>query len=122
VITSRLIVEREAIISLIVTGGGRGIQRRAGRYVIGSNVRNEAIALCWNGRTRSKVDRVVLRAMFEEAKSLRLQKPLRVYGTTCTVGETESFRFCQIPDEILTALQINPDRVTRQVTYPDMRD
>jgi len=44
--------------------------------------------------------------MFEEAKALELQKPLRVYGTTCSVGETESFRFCQIPDEILAALQI----------------
>jgi adenine-specific DNA-methyltransferase len=44
--------------------------------------------------------------MFEEAKKLGLNKPLRVYGTTCTVGETESFRFCQIPDEILAALQL----------------
>ena len=103
-------LEREAIISLIVqtdiTGVGRGIQRRPGKYVIGSNARNEAIALCWNGRTKSKVDRAILRAMFEEAKALELQKPLRVYGTTCSVGETESFRFCQIPDEILAALQI----------------
>lgn len=103
-------LEREAVTSLIIqtdiTGVGRGIKKVAGRYIIGSNARNEALALCWNGRTRSTVDRTVLRAMFEEAKALGLQKPLRVYGTTCTVGETESFRFCQIPDEILAALQI----------------
>jgi adenine-specific DNA-methyltransferase len=103
-------LEREAVVSLIiqtdVTGVGRGIKKVAGTYIVGSNARNEAIALCWKGRTRSTVDRQILRSMFEEAKALGLQKPLRVYGTTCTVGETESFRFCQIPDEILAALQI----------------
>jgi len=44
--------------------------------------------------------------MFVEAKKLGLKKPLRVYGSTCEVSETDSFRFCQIPDEILAALQI----------------
>ncbi len=78
----------------------------AGKYIVGHNARNEAIGLCWSGRNNSRVDRTVLRAMFEEAKALRLKKPLRVYGTTCTVGETESFRFLQIPDEILAALQL----------------
>jgi adenine-specific DNA-methyltransferase len=103
-------LEREAIANLIVqtdaTGVGRGISKITGHYIIGRNSRNEAIALCWHGRTRSMVDRDVLRAMFEEAKDLKLNKPLRVYGTTCTVGETDSFRFCQIPDEILAALQL----------------
>lgn len=103
-------LEREAIISLIIqtdiTGVGRGIKKRQGKYIIASNFRNEGIALCWAGRSRSIVDLAILRAMFEEAKQLGVQKPLRVYGTTCTVGETESFRFCQIPDEILAALQI----------------
>ncbi len=103
-------LERDAIANLIIqtdsTGIGRGLTKLHGKYVVGHNARNEAIALCWAGRQRSRVDRAVLRAMFEEAKSLNLDKPLRVYGTTCTVGETESFRFLQIPDEILAALQL----------------
>lgn len=103
-------LERDAIANLViqtdVTGVGRGIEKISGRYVIGANARREAIALCWNGRSQSKVDRNVLRAMFQEAKDLGLGRPLRVYGTTCTVGETDSFRFCQIPDEILAALQL----------------
>lgn len=103
-------LEREAIISLIVqtdvTGFGRGIQKLPGKYVIGKNSRNEAITLCWNGRSNSTVNREVLREMFDEVKAFKLSKPMRVYGTTCTVGESESFRFCQIPDEILAALQL----------------
>jgi adenine-specific DNA-methyltransferase len=103
-------LERDAIANLIiqtdVTGVGRGITKLAGKYIIGANSRDEAITLCWNGRTRSRVDREVLRAMFGEVKELGLNKPMRVYGTTCTVGETDSFRFCQIPDEILAALQL----------------
>ncbi len=111
-------LEREAISSLIrqtdVTGVGRGVEKVAGRYIIGRNPRNEGVALCWSGRARSTVDREVLRAMFEEAKELELQKPLRVYGTTCTVGETESFRFCQIPDEIVAALQLAEEEADSQ--------
>jgi adenine-specific DNA-methyltransferase len=103
-------LEREAIASLVlqtdITGAGRGITKLAGKYIVGKNARNEALALCWAGRTRSTVDRATLTEMFNEAKALGLNKPLRVYGTTCTVGETESFRFCQIPDELLAALQL----------------
>ena len=36
-----------------------------------------------------------------------MNKPLRVYGSTCVVGETDSFRFCQIPDEIVAALSLS---------------
>ena len=89
------------------TGKGRGITRVAGgEYVIGQNGRQEAICLCWNGRTKSAITRDVLVAMFDEAKERGLRRPLRAYGATCEVGETDSFRFCQIPDEILAALQI----------------
>lgn len=106
-------LEREAIANLIiqtdVTGVGRGITKLTGTHIVGFNARNEAIALCWNGRHHSAVTREVLGEMFAEAKELGLSKPLRVYGTTCTVGETESFRFCQIPDEILAALQLTED-------------
>lgn len=106
-------LEREAIANLIiqtdVTGVGRGITKLTATHIIGFNARNEAIALCWNGRHHSTVSRELLGEMFAEAKELKLSKPLRVYGTTCTVGETESFRFCQIPDEILAALQLTED-------------
>lgn len=104
-------LEREAIANLIVhtdaTGKGRGITRiDDGRYIIGYNSRQEAICLCWNGRKKSAITRDVLVAMFEEAKERGLRRPLRAYAATCEVGETDSFRFCQIPDEILAALQI----------------
>lgn len=106
-------LEREAIANLIVhtdaTGKGRGITRVPGEYVIGHNSRREAICLCWSGRTKSAITREVLVAMFEEAKQGGLRRPLRVYGATCDVGESDSFRFCQIPDEILGTLQIADD-------------
>jgi len=109
-------LEREAIANLVVqtdtTGRGQGITKIAGRYVIGRNPRQEAICLCWNGRQDSTITRDVLVAMFEEASGLGLRRPLRVYGSTCDVGETESFRFCQIPDEILAALQLDDDEPT----------
>lgn len=106
-------LEREAIANLIIqtdaTGRGRGISKVAGKYVIGHNTRQEAICLCWNGRTDSTITRDVLVAMFDEAKERGLRRPIRAYGATTDVGETDSFRFCQIPDEILAALQIDDD-------------
>ncbi len=105
-------LEREAIANLIIntdaTGKGRGITRIAGDYVIGCNARQEAICLCWGGRANSTISHKILVDMFNEAKERHLRRPLRVYGTTCQVGdEGASFRFCQIPDEILAALQID---------------
>ena len=41
----------------------------AGDDVIGYNARQEAICLCWNGRTKSAITRYVLVAMFDEAKA-----------------------------------------------------
>ncbi len=109
-----LALQRQAITSLIiqtdVTGTGNGITRVEGEHIIGYNSRRQAICLRWNGRSDSAVTREVLVKMFEEAKALRLNKPLRVYGSTCDVGETDSFRFCQIPDEILLALNISDDQ------------
>jgi hypothetical protein len=40
------------------------------------------------------------------AKDRGRGRPGRVSGSTCDVGPPDSFRFCQIPDEILAALQI----------------
>jgi adenine-specific DNA-methyltransferase len=106
-------LEREAIANLIIqtdaTGKGRGIAKVGGKHVIGHNGRQEAICLCWNGRTNSTITSDVLGRMFEEAKKRGLRRPIRAYGATCDVGETDSFRFCQIPDEILAALQIEDD-------------
>ncbi len=103
-------LEREAIANLIAqtdaTGKGRGITRVDGKHVIGHNGREEAICLCWNGRTKSKISSEVLGKMYAETKELGLRRPIRAYGSTCSVGETDTFRFCQIPDEILAALQI----------------
>ncbi len=103
-------LERDAIANLIVqtdaTGKGRGISKTAGKYVIGKNPKQEAICLCWRGRTKSAITREVLVEMFDEVKALGLRRPIRAYGATCEVGETDSFRFCQIPDEILGALQV----------------
>jgi adenine-specific DNA-methyltransferase len=106
-------LERQAISSLIVqtdvTGAGGGITRIEGEHVVGYNSRREAICLRWNGRSDSAITSDTLIAMFGEAKKLGLRKPLRVYGSTCVVGETDSFRFCQIPDEIVAALNLSDE-------------
>jgi adenine-specific DNA-methyltransferase len=108
-----LTLEREAIANLILqtdaTGKGRGITPVDGKYVIGYNARQEAICLCWEGRAKSRINREKLVAMFNETTELGLRRPIRAYAATCDVGETDSFRFCQIPDEILAALQIEDD-------------
>jgi adenine-specific DNA-methyltransferase len=42
--------------------------------------------------------------MFEEVATLGLRLPMRVYGTTCEVAETDDFTFCQLPDEVRVLL------------------
>jgi adenine-specific DNA-methyltransferase len=106
-------LEREAIANLIIqtdaTGTGRGIRRITNtEYVIGANARGEAICLRWNGRG-SSITPEILGAMYGEVDALGLKRPLRVYASTCQVGETPSFRFCQIPDEILARLSLEED-------------
>ena len=104
------------------TGKGRGIKRLDGDYLIGSNPRKEGICLCWNGRANSTITRDVLTGMFEEAKLRGLRRPLRVYGSTCEIGETESFRFCQIPDEILAALQLDDEEPDLAEESPEVME
>lgn len=105
-----LTLEREAITSLVLqtdpTGMGGGMRKINGKFVVAANGRSQAICLNWNGRADSVITREVLVEMFNEAKDLNLKKPLRVYGSTCEVGETDSFVFRQIPDAILAALQL----------------
>lgn len=54
--------------------------------------------------TGSRVTSEIINQALAEAKQLGLKAPLRIYGTTCVVSETRTFRFCQIPDEILASL------------------
>ena len=102
-------LEREKIVAVVCqtdrTGAGAGIRRiEKHKWVIGVNQRGEAIALVWNGTTNSRVTTKIINEALAETKKLGLKTPLRIYGTTCAVSETRSFRFCQIPDEILAAL------------------
>jgi len=106
-------LEREKIIAVICqtdrTGAGSGIRRvDKKKWVIGANQRSEAIALVWNGTTNSRVTTKIINETLAEAKKLGLKAPVRIYGTTCAVSETRSFRFCQIPDEILASLVSAP--------------
>lgn len=107
-------LERDAITSLICqadeTGRGRGISRLSGhKYIIGKNHRNEAICLVWNGESNSEVTKAHLTAASEEVTAANLRRPFRIYGTFCRIGDTSSWKFCQIPDEILAQMHITED-------------
>jgi adenine-specific DNA-methyltransferase len=110
-----LSLERERIVNVICqtdrTGTGSGIRVIGeGKYLIGANRRDEAIALCWSGREDSEVTGEVVNAALKEVTKHGLKTPMRIYGTTCRISETKSFTFCQIPDEILAALYLStPD-------------
>lgn len=86
------------------SGKGRGLRRINGRYVVGANSRRQAVCLEWGGEGDGAVTRDVLRGMFEEVVELGLRLPMRVYGVTCDVAETEDFTFCQLPDEVKALL------------------
>jgi adenine-specific DNA-methyltransferase len=106
-----LSLEKDKITAVICqtdrSGTRAGIRRIDGRkWVIGANQRGEALALVWRGVTNSQVNAEVINEALVEAKDLGLKTPIRIYGTTCNISETRSFVFCQIPDEILAALQI----------------
>jgi adenine-specific DNA-methyltransferase len=102
-------LEREKITAVICqtdrSGAGSGIRRVTGKqWVVGANNRGEGLALVWNGTTGSRVTSKIINEALAESKKLSLKTPLRIYGTTCAVSETRSFRFCQIPDEIVASL------------------
>jgi hypothetical protein len=97
--------ENEALATEI-TQGIRGTKRIDGQHVIGHNSNNKAI--CLGDRVTSSV----LREMFIEAASLGLSQPIHVYGSTCSVGETTSFKFHQITsDYINTANRHNTSQL-----------
>lgn len=106
---------RDALANLICqsdeTGRGRGIERVEGyQYVIGKNQRSEAICLVWDGDNRSEVTKEDLKAAAQEVKEAGLKKPFRIYGRTCRYSDAgASWKFCQIPDEILAQMHIEED-------------
>lgn len=113
-----LSLEKDKITAVICqtdrSGTRAGIRRIGGKkWIIGANQRGEALALVWYGTTNSQVNAAVINEALAEAKELGLKTPLRIYGTTCNISETKSFVFCQIPDEILAALQIEEDAATQ---------
>ncbi|WP_052193402.1 site-specific DNA-methyltransferase [Microbacterium sp. ZOR0019] len=114
-----LSLEKDKIAAVICqtdrSGTRSGIKPIGGKkWVIGSNQRGEALALVWFGSTNSQVNASVINEALAEAKGIGLKTPMRIYGTTCTISETKSFVFCQIPDEILAALQIE-DQMPEEV-------
>lgn len=104
-------LEREALAGLICqadeTGRGKGIACLSGyQYIIGKNHRAEAICLLWNGLDDSEVTPEHLQNASKEVSAAGLKRPFRIYGTFCRVGDTASWKFCQIPDEILAQMHI----------------
>lgn len=114
-------LERDKIAAVICqtdrSGTKAGIRPiRDGKLIIGENPRGEAIALVWNGADDSAVDTAVINDALREAKERRLKTPVRIYGTTCSVSETRSFTFCQIPDEILASLHFEDEEDVEEDT------
>ncbi len=106
--------ERDALASLICqadeTGRGRGITALSGhKYVIGKNSRGEAICLVWEGAENSEVTPEIFKAAASEVSRAGLKRPFRIYGTFSRVGDTPSWKFCQIPDEILAQMHIEEE-------------
>jgi adenine-specific DNA-methyltransferase len=107
-------LERDSLAGLICqadeTGRGKGISAVNGhKYVIGKNHRSEAICLVWDGVDNSEVTPEILKAASKEVSQAGLKRPFRIYGTFCRVGDTQSWKFCQIPDEILAQMHIAED-------------
>lgn len=109
-----LSLEKDKIVAVICqtdrSGTRSGIRRIDGKkWIIGTNQRGEALALVWGGSTNSQVNTHVINEALAEAAAIGLKTPMRIYGTTCTISETKSFVFCQIPDEILASLQVEDE-------------
>lgn len=115
-------LERDGLASLICqadeTGRGKGITAISGyKYIIGKNHRSEAICLHWEGADDSEITSEILKAAALEVSKAALKRPFRIYGTFCRVGDTNSWKFCQIPDEILAQMHIGDD-LRDEETWP----
>lgn len=69
-----------------------------GHYVVGHTARHEAICVVWRDGAWGHVDGDTLRAIFAEARGAKFKGPVHVHGATCSVAETETFRFYQETD------------------------
>jgi adenine-specific DNA-methyltransferase len=110
-------MERDALAGLICqadeTGRGKGITALSGhKHIVGKNHRSEAICLVWNGIGDSEVTPELLKAISNEVTAAGLKRPFRVYGTFCRVGDTASWKFCQIPDEIVAQMHIEEEALS----------
>ena len=110
-------MERDALAGLICqadeTGRGKGITALSGhKHIVGKNHRSEAICLVWNGIGDSEVTPELLKAISKEVTAAGLKRPFRVYGTFCRVGDTASWKFCQIPDEIVAQMHIEEEALS----------
>jgi adenine-specific DNA-methyltransferase len=95
----------DAVLQTDASGRGGGIRAIEGaQWVIGRNVRNEAICLLFDSDEHAALTSEILREMYGEANELGLNKPLRVYGTRTEVFASDSFRFFKLPDEVSTNL------------------
>jgi adenine-specific DNA-methyltransferase len=115
-------LERDSLASLICqadeTGRGKGITYLSGyKYIIGKNNRAEAICLLWNGVDNSEVTPEDLKKASKEVSDAGLKRPFRIYGTFCRVGDTASWKFCQIPDEIIAQMHIE-EEIKSEVACP----
>jgi len=108
-------LERDALANLICqadeTGRGRGVARLTNfKYIIGRSAKGEAICLVWNGPENSEVSPLDLRSAAAEVTKAGLKRPFRIYGTFCRVADVAtSWKFCQIPDEILAQMHVVDD-------------
>jgi adenine-specific DNA-methyltransferase len=115
-------LERDALANLICqadeTGRGRGITRMTGhKYIIGKSPRAEGICLVWNGADNSEVTPDDLKNAAAEVTKAGLKRPFRIYGTFCRVADVAtSWRFCQIPDEILAQMHITEDLAIQEAS------
>ena len=80
------------------------------KYVIGQTNDGRAIALVWDptkGARRGHLTMKNHKAILAEVKKLKLKKPVYIYAAiNAGPNGSSSYRFRQIPDEILAALEI----------------
>lgn len=98
----------EAILQTDASGrDGRIRPVEGAKWVIGSNSRREAICLHHDPTSHSTINGEMLSEMYEEAEELGLVTPLRVYGETCEIFGSDSFRFFKLPNEISNNLVVS---------------
>jgi adenine-specific DNA-methyltransferase len=97
-----------SILQTDASGRGGGIKAIEGAtWVIGHNGRREAICLHYDAHAHTGITADILRAMYAEADTLGLARPLRVYGESCEIFRSESFRFFKLPDEVTNNLTVS---------------